>query len=222
MFIVDKNYRFSYECSLFFILGLSLLLGLLMLSSYIKEPEYSSREPVLEVGLFCLLLFTSTAFGWFSLERFTYIDIAKKQLRMYVKVFSFDFSYSIININDILELGVSSVAYTFSHVFGHATTKNYYFLVLLRKDGKIFRVTGERKDLQNINLWAEKLAKKLRKPFFPGQSETPLHVLYNKQDANYKLDTLTGVKSFFARANCFEKSFVFLVILINVVIFFTV
>lgn len=135
---MNKNYRFSYECSLFFILGFSLLLGLLMLSTYVKEPEYSSKEPVLEIGLFCLLLFTSVAFGWFSLERFTYIDIAKKQLRMSVKVFLFDFSYSIININDILELGVSSVGYTFSYVFGRATTKNYYFLVLLRKDGKIF------------------------------------------------------------------------------------
>ena len=221
MFIVDKNYRFSYECSLIFILGLSLLLGLLMLSSYIKEPGYSSREPVLEIGLFCLFLFTIVAFGWFSLERFTYIDIAKKQFRMYVKVFSFDFTYSIININDILELGVSSIGYTFSHVFGRATTNNYYFLVLLRKDGKIFRATGERKDLQNINLWAEKFAKKMCKPFFPGQSKISLYALYNKQDSNYNLNTLTGVKSVFSRANCFDKSFILLVILINVVIFFT-
>jgi len=215
--IIDKNYQFDFAIVLNLIIFFSVLAGGLSLFSYFQEPEYASREPVLEGLLFFVVLSILSMIARFTLSGFLYIDLETKELRIYVKIFWFEFTYLISKIKDILEMGVSSLRHTNSGTGNHSSL-DVYFIVLLKTNGKIIRISGESDDLIYCNQWMQKLAKKLQKPALIGKEATPLYSHLDKKTVTYKLDYSSGLKSLFGRENNYIKYLFIFFIVITIII----
>ena len=217
--IIDKNYPFDFAIVLNWIIFFSLLAGGLSLFSYFQEPEYASRESVLEGFLFFLVLSILTIIARFTLTGFPYIDLETKEFRMYIKIFWFEFTYLMAKIEDINEMGVSSLRYTHGGQGTPPSSTDVYFIILLKNNGKIIRISGESTDLLHCNNWMQKLAEKLQKPTLIGVEAMPLYCHFDKKLAKYKLDYASGLKAIFGRENNGIKYlFIFFILMTTIIV----
>lgn len=216
-FIIDKECHFTNEWVTFFIVGCVLLISIPSLLSYFTEPEYTSKILALDVGVFFLLLAAIMTVARTALRRYVYIDLEKEDIRVYFKFFAIKATYSISLIRDIQEVGVSSVRYSYS-LDENNETSNGYYVVLLRKDGKVCRISTERSDLISVNKSVEKLAEKLQKPVCLGKENSSIYAYFDRKKSQYKLRYMTGLNAFLKRVNYYERSMIFLFALFSIIL----
>ena len=164
-----------------------------------------NREPVLKgVIIFTALsIFIITA--RLTLQGYVYIDLEKKEFQRSFKIFWFERTTLVIHIKDIMEIGVSTLKYSYSlggSSFSHYSSDAYFIVALSRKE-TIIRVSGEYHDLAYSNEWMQQFAKKLRKPFLFGKKGKPLNAFFNSETTCYQLNYSAEKKSWFAQNNMY-------------------